>query len=40
MFIKYFEILKAKTLYKCEIIMIIKPLLLNIGRRYCSLILR
>lgn len=40
MFIKYFEILKAKTLYKCEIIMIIKPLLLNIGRSYCSLILQ
>lgn len=32
MFIKYFEILKLKTLYKREIIMIIKPLLLNIAR--------
>lgn len=34
MFIKYLEIPKAKTLYQCEIIMIIKPLLLNIARSF------
>lgn len=36
MYIMYFEILKAKTLYKYERIKIMKPLLLSIGRPHCS----